>query len=191
MAWVAGPMRQRSRADGARFLTGLALGGVLAGLVLSVPVYLVGQLAVRYLPAPVRVGSLVVLALAFGVADLTGRTPHVWRQVPQKLVRTLPPGTLGLTWGFALGLLVTTQKTSSLLWLSIAAVTLLHPALAPGVLVGLSLVATLGIVVLTMTVWTVVMKGGMDWTWIRRARWVTGAGMLAVAAGTILVPALG
>ena len=190
MAGVAGPMWQRSRADGTRFLLGLAVGGVSAGLVLAVPVYLIGHLAGRVLPVPVRVGLLVVLAVALGVADLTGRTPHVWRQVPQKLVRTLPPGTLGLTWGFDLGLLVTTQKTSSLLWLSVAAVTLLDPALAPGALVGLSLVATAGVVALSLTAWTVVMKGGLGWAWIRRARWVTGTTMLVTGASAVLVPAL-
>jgi len=190
MAGVAGPMWQRSHSDGTRFLIGLAVGGVSAGLVLAVPVYLIGHLAGRILPVPVRVGLLVVLAVALGVADLAGRTPHVWRQVPQKLVRTLPPGTLGLTWGFDLGLLVTTQKTSSLLWVSVAAVTLLDPALAPGALVGFSLIATAGVVALSLTAWTVVMKGGLGWAWIRRARWVTGTTMLVTGASAVLVPAL-
>jgi hypothetical protein len=190
MAGVAGPMWQRSRASGVRFLAGLAVGGTAAGLVLSVPVYLAGQLAVRVLPEAVRVGLLVGLALAFGLADLTGRTPHVWRQVPQRLVRSLPPGTLGLTWGFDLGLLVTTQKTSSLVWLAVAAVTLLDPGLAPGALVGISLIATLGIAVLSLTVWALTAEGGMDWPWIRRIRWATGAAMLALGLGTVLTSAL-
>lgn len=187
MAGVAGPMLRRDRAGGARFLAGLALGGVIAGLVLSVPLYVVGHLAGRFMPALARTALLTVLALGFALADLTGHTPHVWRQVPQRLVRSLPPGTLGLAWGFDLGLLVTTQKTSSLLWLSIAAVTLLEPGLAPGALVTFSLFATAGVLILSLTVWTVVMKGGLGWTWIRRARWATGAMMLAAGLGTILV----
>jgi hypothetical protein len=187
MAGVAGPMRSRSRADAARFLIGLTVGGVAAGLLLAVPVYLAGYVAGQLLPASVRAGLLIAVAVGLGVADLLGRTPHVWRQVPQKLVRELPPGTLGLTWGFYLGLLVTTQKASSLLWVSIAAVVLLDPGLAPVALVAFSLVATAGIVALTMTVWSIVMRGGLGWEWIRRARWVTGATMLAAGVGAALV----
>jgi hypothetical protein len=191
MAGVAGPMLRRSRTSGARFLTGLALGGASAATLLSVPVYLSGQLAGWLLPAPIRVWLLVGLAIGFGLADLTGRTPHVWRQVPQRLVRTLPPGTLGLTWGFDLGLLVTTQKTSSLLWLCIAAVALLDPRLATATLVAISVMATAGIAFLSGTAWAAAMGGGMDWTWIRRTRWATGATMLMAGVGMMLWPATG
>ena len=191
MAGVAGPMLQRSRASGARFLAGLAVGGIAAGLVLAVPLYLAGHLAGRLAPVSAREALLVGLAFVLALADLTGRTPHVWRQVPQSLVRSLPPGTLGLTWGFDLGLLVTTQKASSLLWLSIAAVTLLDPGLAPAALVAFSLAATLGVIILSMTAWTVVARGGLGWTWIRRTRWATGAAMLAAGLGTILLSTAG
>lgn len=191
MAGVAGPMLQRSRVRAARFLTGLAVGGVGAGLVLAVPVYLAGQLAGRLLPVPARAGLVAGLCLAFGLADLFGRTPHVWRQVPQQFIRRLPPGTLGLTWGFDLGLLVTTQKTSSLLWLSIAAVALLDPALAPAALAGFSLVATAAVVVLSVTTWKAVWEGKLGWAWIRRTRRVTGATMLATGLGMVLVSAIG
>jgi hypothetical protein len=190
MAGVAGPLWQQSRASAVRFLTGLAVGGAGAGLIVAVPVYLTGHLLGHLLPESARVGLLVGLTFAFAVADLSGRTPHVWRQVPQQFVRSLPPGTLGLTWGFDLGLLVTTQKTSSLLWLSVAAVTLLDPDLAPAALVAFSMVATLGIVTLSMTARAAVMEGKLDWTWTRRARWTTGAAMLITVLGTILVPAI-
>jgi hypothetical protein len=191
MAGVAGPMLQRSRASGARFLTGLAVGGVAAGLVLAVLLYSAGHLAGRFMPVPARETLLVGMAFVLALADLTGRTPHVWRQVPQSLVRSLPPGALGLTWGFDLGLLVTTQKTSSLLWLSITAVTLLDPGLAPASLVAFSLAATIGVAILSMTACTVVARGGLGWTWIRRTRWVTGAAMLAAGLGTILLSTAG
>jgi hypothetical protein len=184
-------MLQRSRASGARFLTGLAVGGISAGLVLAVPLYLAGHLAGRVMPLPVKMVLLVGLAFALGLADLTGRTPHVWRQVPQRLVRSLPPGALGLTWGFDLGLLVTTQKASSLLWLSIAAVTLLDPGLVPAALIAFSLAATAGVLTLSMTAWAVAMRGGLDWTWIRRTRWATGATMLAAGLGTLLMSVTG
>jgi hypothetical protein len=191
MAGVAGPMLQRSRVSGARFLTGLAVGGIFAGLVLAVPLYLVGHLAGQVMPLPVKMVLLVCLAFALGLADLTGRTPHVWRQVPQRLVRSLPPGALGLTWGFDLGLLITTQKASSLLWLSIAAVTLLDPGLVPVALIAFSLAATAGVLTLSMTAWAVAMRGGFDWTWIRRTRWATGATMLAAGLGTLLMSVTG
>jgi hypothetical protein len=191
MAGVAGPMFQRSRFDGARFLAGLATGGAAAGLALAVPVFLLGQLAVGVLPTPVPVVLLVCVAVVLGVADLTDRTLHVWRQVPQRLIHSLSPGLLGLTWGFDLGLLVTTQKATSLLWLTIAGITLLYPASAPAVLVGISLVATIGITGLTLGgVWKRVMEGGMDWSWIRRTRRVTGAAMLLAALGLILTSAV-
>jgi len=191
MAGVAGPMFLRSRFDGVRFLAGLATGGAAAGLALAVPVFLLGRLAVGVLPAPMPVVLLVCVAGVLGVADLTDRTPHVWRQVPQRLIHSLSPGLLGLTWGFDLGLLVTTQKATSLLWLTIAGITLLRPASAPAVLVGISLVATIGITGLTLGgVWKRVMEGGMDWSWIRRTRRVTGAAMLLAALGLILTSAV-
>ena len=185
MAGVAGPMLQRSTASGVRFLAGLAAGGVAAGLLLAVPVYLAGSLADRFLPASVQVGVLVVVAIGLALADLAGRTPHVQRQVPQALVRSLPPGSLGLAWGFDLGLLITTQKTSSLLWLAIAAVALLGPATAPAALVAFSVVATAGITLLSLTAWARTMEGGFGWTWTRRTRWVTGTAMLAAAVLTL------
>jgi chromate transport protein ChrA len=191
MAGVAGPMLTRSRASGARFLTGLAAGGVTAGLVLAVPVYLVGHLAGSVLPVWVRLGLLVLMAAAFGLADLAGRTPHIWRQVPQRFVRSLEPGTLGLVWGFDLGLLVTTQKTSSLLWLSLAALTLLDPGLAPVALVTFSLVATAGILTWSLTPWATRLERRKDRTWVRRTRWATGTTMLATGLGTILTAMLG
>jgi hypothetical protein len=43
---------------------------------------------------------------------------------------------------------------------------------------------------LSMTAWAIAMEGGMDWTWIRRTRWATGAAMLATGLGTILVSAI-
>jgi hypothetical protein len=98
---------------------------------------------------------------------------------------------LGLTWGFDLGLLVTTQKASSLLWLFVAAVALLDPGLAPGALAGVSLVATVGIAALSMTAWAVASRGGMDWTWIRRTRWATGATMVAAGLGTMFASGIG
>src|SRR3954447_5638686 len=150
MAGVAGPMLHRARARGTRFLAGLALGGAAGGLVLSVPVYLLGVLA-GFLPLGVRVGLLVTACAIFGVADLVGRTPHVWRQVPQAFVRSLPPGRLGLIWGFDLGLLVTTQKTTSLIWVAGTAVVLLRPDMAAVTLAAIATVAAAAITANALT----------------------------------------
>ena len=191
MAGVASPILKRSRRHGARFLTGLAVGGSTAGLVLALLALLVGQLADHLAPSSVRVGVLITAAVACGLADLSGHTPHVWRQVPQRLVRSLSPGTLGLVWGFDLGLLVTTQKTSSLLWLSIAAIILLNPPLAPIALVAFSLAATAGVVIWSLTPWAMRLEGIRDRTWVRRVRIVTGMTMLSAGLGTLLATVLG
>jgi hypothetical protein len=73
------------------------------------------------------VSALLVL---FGVADLTDHTPQSPRQVPQRLAGDLnhQPGRLGFIWAVDLGLLVTTQKTTSLLWIGLTGAVLLGPS---------------------------------------------------------------
>ncbi|HEX6681242.1 MAG TPA: hypothetical protein VF062_00490 [Candidatus Limnocylindrales bacterium] len=183
MAGVAGPMLRRSRAAGARFLAGLLAGGAAGALVLALPVYLLGMLA-GLLPQSARLVILLVTCALLGLADLSGRTPHMWRQVPQQLVNRLPPGALGLAWGFDLGLMVTTQKTTSLIWGTIAAVVLLRPSLAAPALVGIATVATLTVVLFS--------AGGIEpearrsKRWLMYARRSSGAVMLtALLAGLL------
>jgi hypothetical protein len=151
MTGVAGPLLRnpRLRAGGIRFLAGLTIGGAAGGAVLAVPVYLLGRL-LGPLPAWVRLTLLVAVCVVLAVADFAQRTPHVWRQVPQALVNKLSPGSLGLVWGFDLGLLFTTQKTTSLVWVTLAALVLLEPGLAAVVLIGVSIVATLVMAALAM-----------------------------------------
>lgn len=180
MAGVAGPMWLRRRSEALRFLLGLSVGGVVAGAVLGVPIYLVGELAAHIASRESRELALAAVAITLGAMDLAGRTLHVWRQVPQQLVRSLSPGALGLTWGFDLGLQVTTQKTSSLIWLSIAAVAVLRPISAPAFLGVLGLLGSLGIATLSVTTLSRVMAGGLGWDWVRRTRWATGTVMLTL-----------
>src|SRR6266542_1523735 len=111
MAGVASPMLRRTRSGASRFLIGLVAGGAAAGLLLSLPAYLIGTVLHDAVPMRARIVILAVLLAILAIADLTRRTPHVWRQVPQDLVWKLPPGSLGVAWGFDLGLLFTTQKT--------------------------------------------------------------------------------
>jgi hypothetical protein len=147
MAGVAGPMLRYHRTGGVRFLAGLIVGGAAGGVALAIPAYLLGSLLHAVLAPQLRLWVLVLVCVVFGTADLANRTPHVWRQVPQRLLHTLQPGTLGLTWGFDLGLLFTTQKVASLIWVAVAAVTLIQPALAWSVLVGVAVLASLAVLV--------------------------------------------
>lgn len=146
MAGVAGPMLRSSRRDGIHFLVGLLVGEAAAGVLLAVPAYLLGDLARAALPLALRLWLLAAACALFGAADLANRTPRLWRQVPQPLIHRLQPGPLGVAWGFDLGLLFTTQKAASLIWVAIAAGLLLDPALAAGVVLGVAVLAGLAVV---------------------------------------------
>ncbi|WP_433344672.1 hypothetical protein [Micromonospora sp. CA-111912] len=185
MAGVAGPMLRRNPFEGVRFLVGLAVGGVIAGVVLAIPVFLAGTLLQQLLPEPLRLALLAAVAGWLGVADLRDRTPHIWRQVPQRLVRTLPGGTLGVVWGIDLGLLFTTQKTVSLIWLALAAVLLVDPASAPLLLFCVVLVASL-----LVSLWSMSKHADLperrSRKWVVRARRASGATILAVALSLVV-----
>ncbi|MFC5823576.1 hypothetical protein [Nonomuraea insulae] len=129
-------MLTRDRPRGTRFLAGLLAGGAVASGLLGLPAYLAGTALAALAPLPVREIAAGLAIAALGVADMADRTPHVWRQVPQSLVRTLPPGRLGLVWGFDLSLLVTTQKSTSLVWAALAGLVCLAPSHAALVLLG-------------------------------------------------------
>ena len=128
MVGVSNPIMRRDRRAGWRFIAGFGVGLVAAVALLAGPLLLLSA-AVRPVPQPVRTGSLLILVTLLAVADLLNRTPHVWRQVPQRFARDLDhqPGRLGLIWAIDLGLLVTTQKTTSLLWMALAGAVLLGP----------------------------------------------------------------
>src|SRR5688572_4570703 len=118
MVGVSNPIMRRDRRAGWRFVVGFGVGLTAAAALLTGPLLLLSA-AVRPVPQPVRLVGLLVLVALLAVADLLNRTPHVWRQVPQRFARDLDhqPGRLGLVWAIDLGLLVTTQKTTSLLWM--------------------------------------------------------------------------
>ncbi|MEV4678420.1 MULTISPECIES: hypothetical protein [Actinomadura] len=188
MAGVSGPLMRRRPADGARFLTGLTAGGVLAGLLVALLLYVVGRGVHEVLPEDARVLALAAVALGFGLADLAGRTPHVWRQVPQQLVHRLPPGSRGVAWGFDLGLLVTTQKAVSLVWVAVAAVVLLDPWTAAPVMVGMALLSNLSVAVgsLRFTPAMVDMGTRRQRLWLRSIRALSGTALVSLAALTAL-----
>lgn len=117
MVGVASPLH---RVPGAvKFYGGFAAGLVVSGLVLVLVLAPV-SLAVNAVPGEWRTAFLAGAALAFGLLDLLGRTPHLSRQVPQRFaLQGLPMGSLGLVYGADVGLLVTTIKVTSLLWVAI------------------------------------------------------------------------
>lgn len=151
MAGVASPMLRRTASGGMRFLLGLLVGGIAAGLVLSVPLYLFGTAVDSIAPLRERLMILALILALLAAADLARRTPHVSRQVPERFIWTLPPGFLGVVWGFDLGLLFTTRKTTSLIWATLAGVILFWPAMAAAALVSIGVIATLSIAAWSLT----------------------------------------
>jgi len=190
MAGVAGPMLRRSKAQGARFLSGLMFGELVSSALMATMLYLLGTLVSLVAPLIVREVATAVVVVALGVADLRNRTPHIWRQVPQRFVRSLPPGQLGLVWGFDLALLFTTQKSTSLTWVVLAATGLLYPADSWFVLLGMT---TIGVLTVTIrsVYWSLrplALHGDMTSRWFGAMRRTVGASQVALA-GVILIGA--
>jgi Na+/phosphate symporter len=178
MAGVAGPMLRNSRGAGARLLAGLLIGEIAAGALLAVPAFLLGEGLRAVLGLQARLWALAALCVFFGVADLANRTPHVWRQVPEDLINRLPPGPLGLAWGFDLGLLFTTQKAVSLIWVAIAAGILLDPPLAAALIVGIAVAASMAVVAYSLW-WRPGARGPSAWALrARQVRYGSGVAIL-------------
>jgi hypothetical protein len=181
MAGVAGPMLRHSRESGIRFLTGLAVGGVAAGVMLAVPAYVLGGVARSVLPEPARLWAVAVACALFGAADLMNRTPHARRQVPQHLVQRLRPGTLGVAWGFDLGLLVTTQKVVSLIWVAVVAAVLLKPGVAAALLVVIAVLSNVAVTAWSMSAPTSDLRiSRKERMWVRAIRRTSGGTLLVL-----------
>jgi hypothetical protein len=177
-------MLRYDRAGGIRLLAGLVAGEVAAAVLLAVPGYLLAIAAHAAFSTRVRLWVVAVACVVFAVADLANRTPHVWRQVPQSFIRQLPPGLRGIAWGFDLGLLFSTQKVASLVWLGIlAAILILSPGMAAAVIIGIAVLSGMAIVALSVP-----HRGGVGGASfkpvLRRARFASGLAMLALFALT-------
>jgi hypothetical protein len=183
MAGVAGPMLRSRRGAGTRLLAGLLTGELAAGAVLAVPAFLLGTALRAALPLQARLCTVAALCMLFAAADLANRTPQVQRQVPESLIWQLPPGTLGLAWGFDLGLLVTTQKAVSLIWAAITATVLVSPATAAIVLIATPVIAGTTVIVLSVPQH----PGGYRLaSWRRRLRLARhGSGAVLTALGVL------
>jgi hypothetical protein len=151
MVGVSDPELKADRTSGVRMLGGLTAGYLTATLLITLPLIGLAALSAQLVDQRVaRIGVLLIL-LGLGVADLAGRTPYRDRQVPQRFARTLGPLPRGLLWGFDLALLVTTQKTSSLIWAAVAGVVVVGPGTAVlPVLVASAAVYLCGTIVLSL-----------------------------------------
>jgi hypothetical protein len=189
MAGVAKPMLRREWRSGARFLFGLMVGMVVAGSIIGLGVLVVGRVAERALTVDERARIVFLVCCLLGIADLLNRTPQTWRQVPQRLVRVLSPGSLGLVWGLDLGAVFTTQKLSSLVWASLVGVTLLAPSFGPLLGVGSAVVLASVItasVLSTVNAQAVVTCLGRPRPWLRPMRAFSAILVFAAATVTVL-----
>lgn len=182
MVGVSGPLLADSSKEGTRFLIALTVAGVAGSAVLATVGVALSLGLQAAAPFGLRLAMLVVWAILLGVADLANRTPQLFRQVPQRLVRELKPGLLGTVWGFDLGLIVTTKKVTSLAWLAIGGSVLLRPGLVPVCVIGVGLTTSLSIAL--WSVWIrndtqCLVKRQRDW--MTRTRVLSGTGMLLVA----------
>ncbi|MDA0643016.1 MULTISPECIES: hypothetical protein [Nonomuraea] len=119
------------------------VGGTVIALLAAVVAEGLGSV----LPLRWREVAAGTLLVGVGVADVLNRTPHVMRQVPQDYARALRPGWRGVLWGVDLGLLFTTQKTTSLIWGALVVTVLLNPMAAPVFLVGMVIGSVAGTVI--------------------------------------------
>lgn len=191
MAGVAGPMLGRSRLNFTRFILGLALGNVVAAFLVALLLVAIGQGLAHLVPAAWRLVLACVIVAGFGIADLANRTPHVWRQVPRHFIKQLQPGILGIVWGADLGLLVTTQKTTSLLWAALAAITVVQPMDAPWALAGFSVTWVVTTFIWSLKPWVIMATRSPGRGWQRPLRRVTGLLMVLAAAATLAAAQLG
>ncbi|MEU8264995.1 hypothetical protein AB0C02_30830 [Micromonospora sp. NPDC048999] len=173
MVGVSNPIMRADPREGWRFLAGFGAGLAAAALTLLGPLLLLAW-ALELVHPTARTVLLIAVLLGFGAADLLNRTPHVWRQVPQRFARELQPGRLGLIWAYDLGLLVTTQKTTSLLWIGLAGAVLVGP---PSLIAATAFLVVmlfgLGVAVATL------MRNGAELTGLRLSRRIGGVWVVA------------
>ncbi len=118
MIGVTNPSSRGINRSTVRALVALSLGYAVTTSFLVLGLGAVTNLMGKILPiSALRVGLVLGLA-TLSVADLIGRTPQTQRQVPQRFARDLNVGTRNFIWGLDLGLLATSQKTTSLIWMA-------------------------------------------------------------------------
>lgn len=192
MVGVTSPLLRTDRKDGVRLMATYALGTVLAGVVLVVLLTPLASAAQAALPARERALAAAVAVLVLGLLDLSGHTPHVHRQTPQRLARLPRAGhtaVAGIVAGFDIGLLVTTIKVSSLMWAALVWATLAGPGALPWVVavhagVALALHTALSIGgALSHPLRVFEALGGVN---VRAVQALAGVLLLGLAAGSAL-----
>ena len=181
-------MLGRSKPQGARFLFGLWVGGMVASALLATVAFGLGSVISWLVPTIVREIAVAVLLVGFAVADIANRTPHVWRQVPVTFLKTMPPGKLGMVWGFDLSLLFTTQKSTSLTWAALSGVVLLAPGASWWMFCGMTTVGVSTIVLrsILLHLRRPSVHGDFRKPWFPVMRRVVGLALVVVAAYTVL-----
>lgn len=186
MVGVSSPLFRVAGAS--RFYLGLA-GGMLSAALFLGALLIPISLAAKNVPIGQRVWIVAGLGVVFGCTDLISRTPQVWRQVPQRFaLQGLSRGTLGAVYGADMGLLVTTQKVTSLLWLAIIGSTALT---TPGVIM-LTLFSAATVQAATIVVLSILDQGTVTAShfWGRSSRWWMRRAQVAAVTLLWSVPAL-
>ncbi|WP_163508703.1 hypothetical protein [Fodinicola acaciae] len=192
MVGVSDPELKADRTNGVRLLGGLTAGYLTATVLIAIPLIGVAALSQQLVdPRITRIAVLLVM-LGLGIADLAGRTPYRDRQVPQRFARELGPLPRGLLWGFDLALLVTTQKTASVLWAALLGAVFVGPVTAvPSVLLAAGVVYLGGVSVLSFAgagritgLWF----GVTLLPWLQRG---AGLSLVALAAAGLIMEAFG
>lgn len=181
MVGVSGPLLADSASEGTRFLLAFTLAGMAGSAVLATVGVALSMLLQHVFAFDTRLLALAAWALLLGVADLANRTPQLWRQVPQRLVRELKPGMLGTVWGFDLGLLVTTKKVTSLAWLAIGGAILIGPGWVASYVIAIGLTTSLAV-----AFWSMRVRRDTRCLMRRRRDWMTRARMLSGSVTLIL-----
>lgn len=116
MVGVSSPLFSVGRRQGSLFLVGYVFGNFAAGTLLLVLILPISTIAKAEMSLESRVVILGAILGLLGALDLMNRTPHLARQTPQRFARELRPGPLGFVYGLDVGLILTTQRASSLPW---------------------------------------------------------------------------
>lgn len=116
MVGVTSPLiRNGKTRDGVALFGWYVMGTAFAGSIVFTGLSIISLGVSAVLPAGARYLLLAFCVGVLLVLDVFGKTPHVSRQTAQRLV-DLPPSVRGFAWGLDIGLLFTTIKVTSLVW---------------------------------------------------------------------------
>ena len=152
MSALAGLAGRARRQESQQLKLGYTFGNMGAAVVLLFAVNLARTRLNTFKPQTLEM-IFIGFMICFGLLDFIGRTPKWNRQTPATL-RQLSAFPRGLTWGFDIGLMFTTVRTTSLTW-----VILLGAVLLPSANIGILTLAafvttTVGLYLWNARIWT-------------------------------------